>query len=312
MPGGDQESLAALPLGRWGKPALTVLAVLCCAAFGWIDVATGRGINVSALYLLPSAATAWLVGRGASFFVIALGTLIWVGAEHLTDTPLAAGVLAINAVTRTLSFWFIAELIVGLRRRSRELAAARDELSRALGRERRSSRTDPLTGLANRRGFLEALERAMRARDAPFTLALLDLDEFKAVNDAYGHQRGDDVLRRVAEELNKAVREGDTAARLGGDEFAVLFERTTPAMAELAMSRLTHIAALAGSELAGAELAGGPTIGLDIRGSVGVVHFERPPTEANEALEAVDQAMYEAKAAGKGRLVARPVPANSG
>lgn len=288
------EGVGPLP-ERWQRPLLTICALTCCLAFGWVDIVTGRAINVGALYLLPAAATAWLVGRRSAITVVLAGTAVWVAAEHPLTAPGMLSIGLLNGATRTACFILVCELIVRLRRQGQETQAARDELSRALGRERRSSRTDPLTGLANRRGFLEALDRVVATPNTPFTLALLDLDSFKAVNDEHGHQRGDEVLRRVAEELRRAVREGDTAARLGGDEFAVLFEHTPPEMAETALRRLTRIADLA---------AIGPSK-LHVGVSVGVAHFERAPAQASDALAAADHAMYEAKAAGKGCLVSR-------
>ncbi len=92
---------------------------------------------------------------------------------------------------------------------------------------RRSADTDPLTGLANRAAFDRALEAAMaRAAEAdtPLTLALIDLDDFKEVNDTHGHTAGDDVLRAVGQRLGELWLKGSMAARLGGDEFAVIVE----------------------------------------------------------------------------------------
>ena len=106
----------------------------------------------------------------------------------------------------------------------------------------RSSTTDPLTHLLNRRGFAMASERAiaeLARHGRPVTLAVIDLDYLKAYNDEHGHQAGDELLHWVGQRLSKSVRTGDAVARLGGDEFAVLLPDTAPAEAEPVVTRLS-------------------------------------------------------------------------
>jgi diguanylate cyclase (GGDEF)-like protein len=106
----------------------------------------------------------------------------------------------------------------------------------------RSSTTDPLTHLLNRRGFAMASERAIAelARyGRPVTLAVIDLDYLKAYNDEHGHQAGDELLHWVGQTLSESVRAGDAVARLGGDEFAVLLPDTAPAAADPVVARLS-------------------------------------------------------------------------
>jgi diguanylate cyclase (GGDEF)-like protein len=109
------------------------------------------------------------------------------------------------------------------------ITAAMASLSHAVGSawrlaERRArilAETDPLTGLANRRIFLERLERLASEPEQDFALLMLDLDDFKRINDEYGHLRGDDVLARVAKLLADNVRDADQVARYGGEEFVI-------------------------------------------------------------------------------------------
>ncbi len=106
----------------------------------------------------------------------------------------------------------------------------------------RSSTTDPLTQLLNRRGFAMASEQAFAAlarEGRPVTLAVLDLDHLKAFNDEHGHRAGDHLLRWAAERLSASVRAGDAVARLGGDEFAVLLPGTGAAQAAPVIARLS-------------------------------------------------------------------------
>ena len=156
---------------------------------------------------------------------------------------------------------------------------------------------DPLTGLPNRALFRDrlahALERSARDPEASCAVLFLDLDDFKRVNDRLGHDRGDGVLRTVAERLEAGLRRGDTAARLGGDEFTVLLEDAVDldevrATAERLALRLGR-PILGGDE----EVAIGVSIGIALSPEAGAT--------VDELLTNSDAAMYLAKAAGKGR-----------
>lgn len=149
---------------------------------------------------------------------------------------------------------------------------------------------DPLTGLPNRAAFAEALETEVRSarRHGPPALLLIDLDNFKTVNDTDGHLAGDAVLVGVAELLRAEVRGGDLACRIGGDEFAVLLPRTPQAQANKVARRL-----LAASRNA-ADLT---SASASVRLSVGVGWLPEP-REPDELVALTDAAMYVAKAAG--------------
>jgi diguanylate cyclase (GGDEF)-like protein/PAS domain S-box-containing protein len=155
---------------------------------------------------------------------------------------------------------------------------------------------DPVTGLPNRLLFLDrvshALARAARSEDA-IAVLFVDLDNFKLVNDTFGHPEGDRVLVVTSERLSTCVRTGDTVARLGGDEFAVLLEdaKDVASVAEVAERIVT---ALAGPF----ELKGQAT---RVGGSVGIARSARS-TSPDELLRDADVAMYFAKARGKGRF----------
>ncbi|HTC77354.1 MAG TPA: diguanylate cyclase, partial [Terriglobales bacterium] len=119
--------------------------------------------------------------------------------------------------------------ITELVRAQQAVRASEEQLAAALAAEKELSRSDPLTGLPNRRAFYEvALAEADRARRYrhPLSLAYLDVDNFKQVNDDYGHDAGDELLVRVAEVLRRNLRNNDIVARLGGDEFAMLLPET--------------------------------------------------------------------------------------
>ena len=154
--------------------------------------------------------------------------------------------------------------------------------------------TDHLTGLANRRRFERQLEREVartRRFGRPFCLLMLDLDLFKRVNDTYGHDAGDDVLRRVGNALQAGTRGIDTTARLGGEEFAVILTETDFTRALEVAERLR----VAISEM-DTPAAGRVTV------SIGLAEFSGTTRDARTLFSAADAALYEAKRQGRDRV----------
>jgi diguanylate cyclase (GGDEF)-like protein/PAS domain S-box-containing protein len=150
---------------------------------------------------------------------------------------------------------------------------------------------DALTGLLNRRGFMDGLHRELRRMDRRGeygALLVLDLDNFKLVNDTAGHLAGDEVLRTTAEVLRRRLRATDVIGRLGGDEFAALVLNVTPDQAN-------EIAAETGEALRGLTVSAGDQT-IQVAASIGVVAVdEMAGAGENELLAAADRAMYEAK-----------------
>ncbi|NNM76095.1 diguanylate cyclase [Sphingomonas sp. ID1715] len=149
---------------------------------------------------------------------------------------------------------------------------------------------DPLTGLLNRRGFMRECERAA-AEDGPSAIALFDLDYFKRVNDRYGHDGGDEVLKLFARLATEAVRHRDAVGRLGGEEFAILLRGTGPVQAQAICERLRKAVAETpcryGEQRIAATVSGGvAALGQDVAW----------------ALRSADAALYQAKEAGRDRL----------
>jgi diguanylate cyclase (GGDEF)-like protein len=156
-------------------------------------------------------------------------------------------------------------------------------------RIRHMAQHDPLTGLANRAMMDERLA-AMAAADERFAVAFIDLDNFKMVNDALGHDVGDRLLRKVAGRLAGAAAEGDTVSRLGGDEFVLLLRRregaTTEARAADILSLLHEPYVVDGH-------------GLTVSASIGISLFPEDGSTATDLIRAADMAMYRAKGAGR-------------
>jgi len=155
---------------------------------------------------------------------------------------------------------------------------------------RQRALSDELTGLPNRVLFLERTRHALSRRDAqPLVACFLDLDDFKAVNDAHGHGAGDQLLRSIGTRLSESVRPGDTVARLGGDEFAILLEDTDLGTAVGVVERLL--------EAVGAPVNLGD-VELVIHASIGLAESAAWHGDAESLLAEADAAMYAAKARG--------------
>lgn len=155
---------------------------------------------------------------------------------------------------------------------------------------------DPLTAVCNRRGLAETFAReAARSRRsaAPLTLALIDLDDFKSINDCYGHAVGDRALQHLTGLIGETMRPTDSCSRLGGDEFVLLLPATDLRAARLALARLQQA-------IAAVPVAETPVL---LKISVGLVAVAAgEPLE--EALQRADKAVYRAKAQGKCCLMA--------
>ncbi len=181
---------------RLPPSAAAILGVVLLVLVGFGDYETGPEFSFSLFYLVPVLLVTWVAGRTPGMLTSILGALVWLWADQATGRPYSHAALGYwNAGVR-LSFFCISAYL---------LSALRD----ALRREHALAETDFLTGIANSRSFYRAAEREI-ARAAryghPLSIAYIDLDDFKAINDGYGHAKGDELLRSVAEALRTEVR----------------------------------------------------------------------------------------------------------
>jgi diguanylate cyclase (GGDEF)-like protein/PAS domain S-box-containing protein len=162
--------------------------------------------------------------------------------------------------------------------------------------------TDALTDLPNRRHLIVRLQKALAASQRhqhPGALLLIDLDDFKALNDTMGHHQGDRMLEQVAKRLNACVREGDTVARLGGDEFVVMLENLDADVTQAATQAEVVAEKVLATLNQGYQLNHSTHFGS---ASIGITLFGDKSESADEPLIRVDLALYQAKAAGRNTL----------
>jgi diguanylate cyclase (GGDEF)-like protein len=192
--------------------------------------------------------------------------------------PLHSAILAWNLVIQLGVYLALVLLLAGFRSR--------------LEGEQQLARTDGLTQVANRRAFIEAaeleLERSRRT-GRPLTLAYVDCDDFKVVNDERGHAVGDVLLVTVAQTLRASTRAVDAVARLGGDEFGLLLPETDGATAQALLSRLR-------GTLLAAMQRGGWQVGF----SMGAATWVTPAASVDQMMARADELMYLAKRTAKG------------
>ncbi|HVY66414.1 MAG TPA: sensor domain-containing diguanylate cyclase [Gammaproteobacteria bacterium] len=179
-----------------------------------------------------------------------------------------------------------------------QLSSAQAALTSKLSLARREALMDPLTHLWNRRGASVLLKAAFRRADerrAPLTLALLDLDNFKRINDSYGHQSGDEVLRKISSRLLTAVRSEDNICRIGGDEFLVLMTDTDAKIASRIAERIRRTITDTPIPTRDGAMSISVSVGFTVR-------QPNDDTAAEALIERADQALMQSKAAGRNRV----------
>lgn len=261
---------------------VVVLSLVTIGVVAWL-ARLGHGLySMSTFYIVPVAVVAWYVGRDWARVTAVLAGVV-------NATAVLAGAEVTAAPTALWNALMIVVICIAM-------GEVLGRLHAALEQERALARTDSLTGLPNARSFDEAataeIERAKRY-DRTFTVACLDLDHFKDVNDTQGHHAGDSLLRDVSTALRDNLRRVDVVARIGGDEFAVLLPETDEAQAQVALSHVR----IALKDLIGAY-------GSEVRASIGSVTYAHGAESVAEILRAADTAMYLAKASGRDQIAA--------
>ena len=269
------------PVRGWWRFLTLVLALLAIGAVGVLDYLAGPLVSFTVFYLVCILVIAWLFNLFSTILFSLICTAVQVLGDlwHSNfDATLvqiywqAAGALAVYLFVGFVVYSFRAVL-------EREVALAR---------------TDPLTGAANNRSFGERanleLNRARRS-NRPLTVAYVDVDRFKAVNDRFGHSAGDRLLRTITTTIRANLRNSDMVARLGGDEFALLLPETSYEPAHLGLSRVHSALDAAMNQDK-----------WPVTFSIGIVTFAKVPENIDALIQIADSVMYDAKESGKNTI----------
>jgi len=257
------------------------ISAIITVLIGVIDYQTGAQISMLLLYACPILAAAWFCGKVKGIIVALIAAVCWLIANYLNrSAAFSEGIFSWNFLTRLGIFVLVAYAV-----------SLQASLKKALDRERLRANTDRLTGLLNKTAFREQVEEEMsRAQryNHPLSLAFIDLDNFKQVNDTRGHAIGDKLLRQVSETIVNSIRKTDMAGRIGGDEFTICFPETAEIQVRSAIDKLVKELDIMTSQS-----------GWQITASIGVLTCRNVCETYDALLGEADKLMYIAKGKGK-------------
>jgi len=267
--------------GKRSRLSVSLIGLILVVFLGVIDYLTGYEVQFAIFYLIPIAFVTWFTGKKGGEFISIVSAITIFLADMMAGKVFLFSLLWLWNTLAVFGFFLVVVLSLSL-------------LKNALEKERMLARTDSLTGVANS-GYFKLLtnleiERCRRYK-SPFTFAYIDCDNFKILNDQFGHHVGDDLLILVADTFRQNIRKTDIVARLGGDEFGVLFPETGAeqgkAVIEKIQKRLLEIM---------------KEKGWPVTLSIGAVTYLKAPTAADEVIKYADNLMYSVKSSGKNNL----------
>ncbi len=281
LPFGDAMNKIFDYLSKQPKFRVSLIAFSSVVFLGVIDYLSGPDLSVFIFYLIPVFLGTWFVGKGAGIALSVFSAAMWFLADRMSFRVIS------NAYVST---WNLSTEVIFLLGAGYVLSMLKTSLERA----EQTARIDYLTGAVTGRYFRELADREldrMRRYNHPFTAAYMDLDNFKAVNDKFGHDAGDALLKQVVKIIIENIRSTDIIARMGGDEFAILFPETGAETAKTALAKVQmHL-------LWAMEQDRWP-----VTFSFGMVTFINPPESVDQVIRLADKLMYAVKNSGKNTI----------
>ena len=278
-------------IAGWPRNAVIGVSVALVLIITLVRLLTGHELALSFFYLIPVSVSALGAGRFAGILMALFCAFAWLAADLSMQERFSNPYIPYaNEFFRLMMFIFIAHVMASMKELTEQ--------------QKKTARTDFLTGIPNRLSFIEyaRLEVSKSRRESrPISLIFLDVDNFKAVNDTWGHHEGDLLLINVAATITHTIRITDFAARLGGDEFGILLWRSTSSDAFLVAEKIRE------QLLALARRKNWP-----VTYSLGLVTFDEAPESVEELVDAADRLMYQAKQGGKNALKHRTVSKEKG
>ncbi len=263
------------------KTNLSILGFLLLIIVSTGDYVTGNELVFTLFYLLPIGLFSWYIGMRAGLEAAILSEIVETIVSSLGETNhKSISTYIWNFITITLIFAAFAYVL--------------SKLKNASDSEKTLARTDALTGISNRQGFFELAKREIdRAKryDHPITTGYIDCDNFKFINDSFGHHAGDLLLIKVASTIQKHIRVSDLVCRLGGDEFAILLPETGFENARTVFTKIHDVL------LQEMQKKNWP-----VTFSIGIITFIKPVESLDEMLSQADKLMYQVKKEGKNSI----------
>lgn len=251
---------------------------------GLLDYNLGYNIDLSIFYLLPALFATWFISPRFGLMIAILCNFEWLIEDYFYFDVLAFDLVKIWNMIISLSFFSITIYLT-------------DYIHVLLRREQKASRTDPLTGIDNLRSFLEKgeleLKRSLRY-ERSFSVAYFDLDNFKWVNDKFGHDVGDELLIIVTNYISENIRDVDIFTRIGGDEFILILSENSYNDALKFIERIQKNL----NELM--EKRSWP-----VTFSIGLISYAIPNKAFKDIIKEADHMMYLAKEKGKNQIVSK-------
>ncbi|MFH2138709.1 MAG: GGDEF domain-containing protein [Candidatus Omnitrophota bacterium] len=273
----QEEKIRKIPKGF-----IILLGYIMVLLLGVLDYYTGYRLGFSIFYVLPITMLIWFCHRDPGIVLAVFSAIVWYTADVAARGNVQSYFILIwNTVIR-LSFFLI-------------IAFFLSALKETMEREKAYSRIDYLTGLANFRFFSELAEGEIsrsKRYNRGVSVAYIDLDNFKTVNDKFGHKRGNELLRIVADNIKRSIRIIDIPSRLGGDEFVILMPETNHEQCEIVLKRMRQNLLEAMKEQK-----------VPVTFSIGAVSYTAVPDTVEQMISAADDMMYKAKKSGKNKII---------